>query len=238
MLAEPSSSSATSTRSTTSPPDVEVCAGDWRGAEAEELCSAAMPPRTRYAIEWPTPDGLLRAHQPDDAAIVALAPWLAAAYNDAHNGAMMGHTAAMSVDDVIGSYRGMIDDGDALFILERDGEPMGDGDLRDAADGRAELAIMVAARATQGHGLGTRFALMLHAFGFGPLGLERIYVGIVPANVASHRLFARIGHRVDDSAIARAYAEAPEETTMSIGKAEFHARHAEALAHLTFTEIS
>ena len=42
---------------------------------------------------------------------------------------------------------------------------------------------MIAARATQGRGLGARFAIMLHAFGFGPLGLDRIYVGIVPANV-------------------------------------------------------
>jgi RimJ/RimL family protein N-acetyltransferase len=197
-----------------------------------------MSPRTRYAIEWPTPDGVLRAYQPEDETILALAPLLAAAYNDDHNAPMMGHAAAMDVEDVIDSYRGMIEDGDALFVLELDGEFVGDGDLRDAEDGCAELAIMLATRTTQGRGLGTRFAIMLHAFGFGPLGLDRIYVGIVPANVASQKLFARIGHDIDDSPTAREYADAPEEITMSIGKAEFHARHAEAIAHLRFTEIS
>lgn len=187
----------------------------------------------RTAITW----GALRAVQPDDAMIVAVAPRLCAAYNDAHNAPMMGHTSAYDVDDVIASYRTMIGDGDALFVLEQDGELVGDGDLRDQDDGRAELAIMVAARATQGRGLGTRFAIMLHAFGFHRLGLDRIYVGIVPANLASQRLFARLGHAVDDSPIARDYADAPDEITMSIGKAEFDARHGDALAEIRYEEL-
>lgn len=192
---------------------------------------------TRYAIEWRTPDGVLRAVQPDDAAIAAVAPTLAAAYNDPHNAPMMGHTSRYDVGDVIDSYTRMIAGGDALFVLEVDGELAGDGDLRDVEDGRAELAIMIAARTTQGRGLGTRFALMLHAFGFEHLGLDRIYVGIVPANVASQRLFARLGHDLDDSPVARAYADAPDEITMSIGRREFEARHATALASLRYTEL-
>jgi len=193
------------------------------------------PPRT--AIAWATPAGALRAYQPSDAELPALAPWLAEAYNDPHNAPMMGHTARISADEVVESDRRMSGAGDALFVLERDGARVGDGDLRDRHDGRAELAIMLAARGDQGRGLGTRFAIMLHAFGFARLGLERIYVGIVPANLASQRLFARVGHAVDDSAIARGYAEAPDEVTMSVGRDEFEARHADALAALTYTEL-
>ncbi len=192
----------------------------------------------RFAIEWTTPDGVLRAYQPEDDVIVALAPLLSAAYNDEHNAPMMGHGEPIEVEQVIESYRDMIDDGDALFVLELDGEFIGDGDLRDREDDRAELAIMLAARTRQGRGLGTRFAIMLHAFGFERLGLDRIYVGIVPENVASQRLFTRIGHVIDDSPIARDYADAPEEITMSIGRAEFEALHKDVLGQLVYTEIA
>lgn len=187
----------------------------------------------RAVITW----GALCAAQPADEVIVAIAPWLSAAYNDPHNAPMMGHTSRIEVDDVIRSYREMIARGDALFVFEHDGALLGDGDLRDVTDGRAELAIMLAQRHDQGRGLGTRCALMLHAYGFTRLGLDRIYVGIVPANTASVRMFTKLGHAVDASPIARAYAESDDEITMSIGRAEFEARHADALAELRYTEV-
>ncbi len=102
--------------------------------------------------------------------------------------------------------------------------------------GHAELALLIAAPAAQGRGLGTRFAIMVHAFAFRTLGLERLYVAIVPGNQASRRLFARLGHRVDDSPIARAYVDDAGEVSMSIGRGEFEAAHAAALSEIRITE--
>ena len=40
---------------------------------------------------------------------------------------------------------------------------------------------------------------MLHAFGYDVLGLERIYISVIPANAASRRLFEKLGYQRDDS---------------------------------------
>jgi len=189
----------------------------------------------RFRIEWKGTSDVLTAIEPTLGEVRAHARALAAAYNDEHNRAMMGHDP-MTEDDVIEYFADMARDGGRAFLLLRDGALAGDGDLRRIADGAAELAIMIAARDTQGRGLGTRFATMLHAFAFRVLDLRRIYVGIVPANLASRRLFEKLGYRVDDSPAARAYADEETDVTMSVERSAFEAAHAAALDQIAIAE--
>jgi GNAT superfamily N-acetyltransferase len=113
-----------------------------------------------------------------------------------------------------------------------DGELAGDADLRKVGGGAAEFAFMIGSPAAQGKGLGTRVALMIHAYGFGRLGLERIYASIIPGNAASRRVFEKLGYQVDASPAARAYADEPGDLTMAIDRATFERSHAQAMAEI------
>jgi RimJ/RimL family protein N-acetyltransferase len=158
----------------------------------------------------------LSAVEASAADVAAHAAALAAAYNDPHNAAMMGHDEPFTPAEVEEHFAALREEGGRAFLFFVDGELAGDGDLRDIDGGAAELALMIGARAAQGRGLGTRFATMLHAFAFRALGLRQLVVTIVPGNVASRRLFARLGYREDRSPEARAYAEADEEIVMTL----------------------
>jgi RimJ/RimL family protein N-acetyltransferase len=190
----------------------------------------------RYRIDWPCAAGALRAEEPTEEQVADCAAELAAAYNEPHNRAGMGHPIDFAPEDVLENYLEMERSGARQLLLYRDGVLVGDADLRSIDGGRAELAILVASRAAQGKGLGTRFAIMLHAFGFRALGLEQIYVTLLPANAASRRLFDKLGYQVDDSPQARSYVDEPDDVSMSIGRARFEALHAEALAGITIAE--
>jgi RimJ/RimL family protein N-acetyltransferase len=126
-------------------------------------------------------------------------------------------------------------DGARTFLFFLDGTLVGDGDLRGIDGAAAELAIMIGARASQGRGLGARFAMMLHAFAFRVMKLERVYVGIVPHNAASRRLFEKLGYAVDTSDAARAHADDEGDVMMSIDRASFEARHAAEVARVQVT---
>jgi len=102
-------------------------------------------------------------------------PSLAAFYNDSHNAAMMTHTQEASADEVVEMFHAMRDAGDRPFLLEQDGELMGDADFRGVQGVEAEFAILVGPRVQQSRGLGTRFAAMLHAAAVRVMGFERIY---------------------------------------------------------------
>ena len=183
-----------------------------------------------HRVAW----GDLVAIEPTPDEVKAAAPALAAAYNDPHNAPLMGHVDALTAHDVVDHYADLDDEGAHAFLLQRGGELVGDGDFRDLDDdtGDAEFAIMVAARATQGKGLGTHFAIMLHAFGFGVLGLRTVYVAIVPHNAGSLRLFEKLGYRRDDSPRAREFADDPHDLTFSLDRATFEDLHAAALAEI------
>jgi len=124
---------------------------------------------------------------------------LTLAYNDPRNAPLLGHTAPLSEMDVIEVYDAMFADGARPFLLFRDGVFVGDGDLRGIANRRAEFAFLIVSPDAQGQGLGTRFATMIHAFGFTTLGLERIYASVVPQNVASRRVFEKLGYLPDQT---------------------------------------
>jgi RimJ/RimL family protein N-acetyltransferase len=178
-------------------------------------------------IEWaelvaltPTPDDVVR-----------YAPRLAAAYNDPHNSALLGNTQAMSIDDVVEHYAALQPPDAYAFVLLRDGELAGDGDLRNIAGGAGELAFLIAAPSAQGKGLGTRFAIMMQAFAFHHLGLERLHAAVIPENTASRRVFEKLGYSESSAA---GYGDAGD-LVLAIEKATFERRHAAVLADVAIS---
>lgn len=173
--------------------------------------------------------GPLVAFEPTPAEIVEHAAALSAGYNEPTNAELMGHTAAISPAEVVESYTESIAAGMRAFLLFDAGTFVGDADLRGLRGGTAEFAFMVAARTAQGKGLGTRFALMIHAFGFGTLELTRIYASVVPHNTASRRVFEKLGYVVDASPAARAYADEPGDIVLALDRPTFVERNAAIL---------
>jgi RimJ/RimL family protein N-acetyltransferase len=160
---------------------------------------------------------------------------LAAGYNEPENARLMGHVENISEAEVIEHYQALFDEGARPFLLYLDRELLGDADLRGIRDGAAEFAFMIAARNQQGKGLGTKFALMVHAFAFKTLALGRIYASLLPKNRASRRVFEKLGYSVDDSAEARAFADEVGDVTMAIERTTFERAHAAELAQLRIT---
>jgi RimJ/RimL family protein N-acetyltransferase len=182
----------------------------------------------RVRISWATEHGKLVAVEPTAAEVAAHASALVRAYNDPHNAPLLGHESVLTEADVIEHYAELAHG----FLLFRDGVLAGDGDVRGIADGAAEFAFLIASPGAQGKGLGTRFATMIHAFAFTELDLTRMYASIVPANVASRRVFEKLGYTLDGSAAARAYADEDDDVVMSIDRATFERGHAAALAQI------
>jgi RimJ/RimL family protein N-acetyltransferase len=185
-----------------------------------------------YRIDWETPSGTLLAIEPRLDEVAGHARELAIAYNEPHNAALMGHHEAISETEVVDHYEAMLDSGAHPFLLYRDGELAGDADLRGVVGGAAEFAFLVAARAAQGKGLGTRFATMIHAFAFQVLALDRVYASVVPANAASRRVFEKLGFTLDTSSAARGFADEPDDVTYSIDRITFEGLHVAELAEI------
>ena len=175
----------------------------------------------RYRIAWATPAGLVTAIEPTPDEVRAHAAELARGYNDPANAALMGHTSEISEDEVVDSYAELIDDGGRAFLAFLDGDFVGDADLRGIHGGGAEFAFMIGAPKTQGKGLGTKLATMLCKFGFETIGLRTIYGSVVPENVASRRVFEKLGFWLDDTPAAREFADEPGDLVMAIDKATF-----------------
>jgi RimJ/RimL family protein N-acetyltransferase len=183
-------------------------------------------------ITWVTPAGRLVAIEPRPDEIVRSAELLAAAYNDPRNAPLLGHTEDVDPDDVVAHYDDVAAAGGHNFLVFAGGVLVADADLRKVGGGAAEFAFLVASPAAQGQGLGTRVATMVHAFGFGRLGLERIYASIIPGNAASRRVFEKLGYQVDAGPAARAYADDPGDITMGLDRAAFERSHAQAMAEI------
>jgi RimJ/RimL family protein N-acetyltransferase len=172
-------------------------------------------------IAWTTDLGHLVAVDSDAANVAKHAEALARAYNDPKNAPLMGHTESISPVEVIASYADRMADGSRAFLLFRDDHLVGDADLRNFRDGAAEFAFMIGDPAAQGKGMGTRFAIMIHAFGFLRADLTRIFASIVPHNTASRRVFEKLGYAVDPSPAARAFADDPDDVVMSVDREAF-----------------
>jgi RimJ/RimL family protein N-acetyltransferase len=185
-----------------------------------------------YRIEWTTSVGKLVAIEPQRAEVAAHAAELAAGYNEPENARLMGHLEPMSEAEVLEHYESLRVESGHAFLLYLDATLVGDADLRGVRRRAAEFAFMIAAREQQGKGLGTRFAIMVHAFAFGELGLDRVYASIVPSNRASRRVFDKLGYLVDTSPEARAFADDTNDVTMVLARTWFERLHASALLHL------
>lgn len=188
--------------------------------------------RPRYQIAWPVPGGSLLAIEPRREEVEHHAAALAAAYNDPHNAPLLGHTKLLGEADVVEHYVSLANHGDHGFLVFRDGALVADGDLRNVSHGAAEFAFMVAEVAAQGKGLGTKIATMIHTFAFTELGLARVYASIIPKNVASRRVFEKLGYQVETSPVAFAYADDPGDITMVIDRQAFARSHASQMAEI------
>jgi RimJ/RimL family protein N-acetyltransferase len=178
-------------------------------------------PLCRLRAEWEIGARLLRVVEPSPADVRLRAADLAAAYNDVHNRAMMANTITFDRADVVSHYAAMAGEGARQFFLHDHETFVGDADFRNFDRGEGEFAILIAARQEQGKGFGTRFARLLHALAFRALGLERVYVTILPQNVASQRLFRRLGYELDATPAARARVDHELDLSMSITRDAF-----------------
>lgn len=173
-------------------------------------------------IEWAE----LVAYTPAD--VSPFARQLADAYNDPRNSALLGNTQLLTTDDVLDHYAALQPPGAYAFVLLAGGELAGDGDLRGIANGAGELAFLIASPHAQGKGLGTRFAIMMHAFAFQPLGLDRLYASVRPENTASLRVFQKLGYIADASTT---YGDEGD-IVLRADRATFVRQHAAALAEI------
>ena len=186
-------------------------------------------------IDWTTDVGQLVALEAtvDDVALHADA--LARGYNHPSNAELMGHAEPISPEEVVEHYAEMISEGARAFLLFLDDRFAGDADLRGFRDGAAEFAFMIGAPEAQGKGLGTRYATMIHAFGFHEVRLHHIYASIVPHNTASRRVFEKLGYWLDDSPTARSFADEPDDLVMAIDRQTFERINAVALGQIRIT---
>ena len=191
----------------------------------------------RFRIDWASDAGVLAAIEPTLDDVAAHAAGLARGYNDPRNARLLGHDEPVPEDEVVAHFEAVHDEGGRAFLLFRDGTLAGDADLRGLRGGDAEFAFMIATPAEQGKGLGTKFATMIHALAFARLGLARVYASIVPDNVASRRVFEKLGYIVDPSPAARAFAEQADDIVMSIDKDAFERANAAARAQIAFGEL-
>ncbi len=185
-----------------------------------------------YRIDWNS-EGQLAACEPSLEEVAIHANALALGYNEPRNAELMGHTEEIDPEDIVEMWEEAADEGTRSFLLFEAGEFAGDGDLRGIHDGAAEFAFMIGATSAQGKGLGTKFATMIHVFGFQILGLHHIYASIVPHNTASRRVFDKLGYVLDDSPVARSYADEPGDLVLSIDRAAFERVAGDALAQIT-----
>jgi len=175
----------------------------------------------RYSLEWSS----LRAIEPALEEVQASAARLAGWYNAPVNRAAMTSDVEITVEEVVKHYRDLWSSGGRPFLFFSGDELVGDCDLRNIEAGQAEYAVMIGPHEQQGKGLGTKFSAMVLAFAFGPLGLRRVFVSVVPENPASLRMFEKLGFRADESPEARRHADAPSDLCLSID-------HAPAIANV------
>ncbi len=189
----------------------------------------------RWSIEAPWGKVRLRIFEPAVTEVLAAAPLLATFYNDSHNSAMMTNSRELTVADVVETFASLRATGEHPFLLERDGELMGDADFRKCEGAEAEFAIMIGQRAQQSRGLGTRYAAMMHVAALRVFKFERVYATIIPTNVASRRMLEKLGYEVDQSQRAASFADAIDDIAMSLDLVQFEREHADLLSEVVIT---
>ncbi len=180
--------------------------------------------KTRLEAIWEHGDRRLRIVEPDAEQLREAAPSFSSWYSEAHNRAMMTGEH-MSPDDAFEYHRESQNSGNRVFFLYAEGLLMGDGDFRHLEHGSGEWAIMVGNRLAQGKGLGTSFGILLHHVAFAALGLQRVYLAVIPANAGGVRCYEKVGYEVDTSEAARRFAEDESDLCMSLPRERFYELH-------------
>lgn len=180
-------------------------------------------------LQW----GTLTLREPAPADVDRYADVLVRAYNDPKNAPLLGHEDEIDRDEVIEHYAELAEDEAHAFMLFEGDRLVGDGDLRGISDGAAELAFLIASPSEQGKGIGTKLALLLTTFGFRVLELDTIFASVVPENVASRRVFEKLGYWLDDSARARGFADVPGDLVFALDRAAFERLHGATVAAVT-----
>jgi RimJ/RimL family protein N-acetyltransferase len=181
-----------------------------------------------------TADRELAALEPTHDEVVRASPLLADFYNDPYNRSMMANTVAMTADEVVEHFDSLGQSGGRPFVLQVDGKLVGDADFRHVTATTAEFAILVGERSLQGKGIGLGFGILLHALAFRAFALERVFVAIIPENVPSQRLFAKLGYAADDTQLARSFADEASDLTFSLGRDDFEAKHGATAARVSW----
>jgi RimJ/RimL family protein N-acetyltransferase len=148
---------------------------------------------------------------------------------------MLTNTQELSADDVAQTFESSRAAGDRPFLLERDGELMGDADFRHIQGAEAEFAILIGQRAQQSRGLGTRYAAMVHVAALRVFRFERVYAAVISTNVASRRMLEKLGYQVDHSPRAASFADTEGDITMSLDLARFERAHADLVTQAIIT---
>lgn len=162
------------------------------------------------------------------------APRLKEFYADPYNQAMMTNTHPLSASEIAAFYSELIDEGGRPLLLYRDGELVGDGDLRGIHDGHAEATLLIGQRSLQGKNLGTLFGAMVLALGCRHLGIEHFHAVYIPENTASARWTQKLGYLRDDSSEARRWAEDDREVVVTLTRTHFEQLHRETLKNARF----
>jgi RimJ/RimL family protein N-acetyltransferase len=186
--------------------------------------------KTRLEAIWEHEGHRLRVVEPDLEQLQEAAASFSAWYSETHNRAMMTGEP-MSPEDALEYHRESQAAGNRIFFLHADGQLMGDADFRHVERGSAEWAIMVGNRLVQGKGLGTSFGILLHHVAFSALGLQRVYLAVIPANVGGRRCYEKLGYAPDPSAEARRFAEDETDLCMSLPREQFYELHWRKLEH-------
>ena len=123
-----------------------------------------------YRIDWTSDAGQSRAFEPTPDEVAQHAGALAAGYNDPRNAPLHGpHRPRSSPTRSIEHYADMPPTkARASSCCSATARSPATATCAASADGAAEFAFMIGAPSAQGKGLGTRFATMIHAFGFRP----------------------------------------------------------------------
>jgi RimJ/RimL family protein N-acetyltransferase len=177
--------------------------------------------------------GPLSIVEPTAAEVEAHAALLSAWYSHPDNMRLMTAADPMTPAEVVEFYRDGAADGDRLFFVYDRGELVGDADFRNIRGDTAEFAIMIGPGQRQGRGLGTTAGAALHHFGFLQLGLRSVVLSVSPANHAAIKSYRKLGYEEDRSPGTAAFAEHPDDLTMSVTAERFYRLWPEIGAQVT-----
>jgi RimJ/RimL family protein N-acetyltransferase len=124
------------------------------------------------------------------------APLLQTWWND---GAIMAHAGypnglGISVEKII-EQLGFDNDLKRKWIIELDGQPIGEMSYRTPVDHTAEIGIKICDAAQQNKGYGSIYLKMLMAYLFNDMGYERIILDTNLQNERAQHLYEKLGFR-------------------------------------------